>query len=393
MPKNVHALLLCVALTACDDPVEPRPEPGEGPRVVELIALGPALVDLGAAAQFTILGVNERGDTVELESFGCTAAPPLASTASCLVTGAGFGTGTLHVTSGNLSADFAVGVAPDGAVLYPAPSVSPQTLMLASLAGDSLARVDCCAGFSAHDEVDDWDYGILPHTDTIAYPRADSSLVVLDVGTGDTAVIRPIVAQPRAPAFSPAGDSIYFISGNYLWVTSIDGSGTRPLEFDDEAVQACTGYAYCTSGYLAVSPDGGTLAWVINFHTGVVNEAVLSMDLATGAIDTVMHVDRQSLRNLQYRPDGSGDLAVSGQGMVTVHPGDGSAPYTVDFSQGVWTYAWSPDGELMLGMLEDRRFEIVEVESGASIRYTPEAQPSYTYGRFFWIPGESVVTP
>lgn len=382
MHRNVHALLLSVALVGCDDPIEPEPQPGEGPRVIELIALGPEIIDVGESAQFSIRGVNERGDTVELDSFTCSGGAPLAVTHPCLVTGAAFGPGTLHVTSGALARDFPVGVAPDGAVLY----LGPQGLVLATPAGDSLQRVDCCGDFYTFDYIDQLDYGIRSGTDTIAYARGDSSLVILDIGTGDTTVIRPINGQPLSPAFSPAADSIYFVSGNYLWVTSIDGTGTRPLEFDDEAVIACTGWAWCKSGFLAVSPDGGTLVWIINFHTGAINEAVLSLDLESGAIDTVMHVERQRLRNLQYRPDGSGDLAVSGDGIVTVHPGDGSARYTVDFSQGVWTYAWSPDGEHMLGMLEDRRFEIVDVESGESIRFTPEALPSYTYGRFFWIP-------
>jgi serine/threonine protein kinase len=145
----------------------------------------------------------------------------------------------------------------------------------------------------------------------------------------------------------------YFPDVKQLWRVPLDGSG-KPEPIPGSHVEG----AFLAGRGIGISPDGKTLAYVVEFvnpdnRTGA--EKIALLDTATLNSPRLLEANPHISKGVQFTPDGRGvayPIAENGVDNIWIQPLDGSPGRQITHftSEQIYSFHWSPNGK-NLGVL------------------------------------------
>jgi hypothetical protein len=149
----------------------------------------------------------------------------------------------------------------------------------------------------------------------------------------------------------------YFPEVKQLWRVPLDGSG-KPEPIPGSGVPG----TFLAGRGMGISPDGKTLAYVVEFvnlesQNGTIKIALL--DLAKLSSPRMLDASPQISLGVKFTPDGKAvayPVGENGVDNIWVQPTDGSAGHQITHfnSEHIASFHWSPDGK-NLGILRGHR--------------------------------------
>ena len=244
------------------------------------------------------------------------------------------------------------------------PSVSPDGNRMAYVSGGTDtdlyqvwlngSRVEPLLATSRHEQSGEWS----PSGHQFAYLSDANGPYTIWLRSTDEGWARPVVESGTeghlafaSPAFSPDGQRIAYMrvgTNHRVWVTSLSGGQTVPLEQEDSTHQHSPAW----------SPDGNWIAYTR--YEGSKWEITKTPSGGGGHCERLAE-GGSALSRLEWSPAGDSICYNQGDEVYRIPAAGGGAPNLVTKGAGVFTFANNGSGLYVLRRAKDRRWELVKV--------------------------------
>jgi Tol biopolymer transport system component len=199
-----------------------------------------------------------------------------------------------------------------------------------------------------------------------------SSLVVMDVATGETETLVTQTGSPTSPSWSPDGTRVAFTKmdrerGSAIWVVDEDGTHVKRLTRSDR-----TAFGWSGDFDPTWSPDGARIAFTTSRSMGTHSWSIWTVETSRGQRVTKLMATDQNDFQPDWSPDGSKIAfvrtfpypdyrvyTVSADGLVETEILRGNTPVELP--------KWSPDGTKIVYLERPREIAVMNADgSGAA---------------------------